>query len=98
MITNTPRTCSIWEIRFNCFIFYLFSLTIAKDVVLCSVLRFASNGSLFDWIHNPDMELPPSLVLSFLRDICAGMAYLHSQNVIHRDLVSKNKKDTSAYF
>ena len=60
------------------------------DVMLCSVMRFATNGSLFDLIHDGKRDFPLALQLSLLKDICLGMAYLHEQNVIHRDLKSAN--------
>lgn len=47
-------------------------------------------GPLKDLIHNNDLVLPWELRIRFAKDIACGMNYLHSQNIIHRDLNSLN--------
>ena len=69
------------------------------------ITEFMSYGSLFTIIHVKDIKkesneiqmnrlLSPSLKLKVLKDISAGMNYLHSQDpiIIHRDLKCKKKK------
>ena len=66
----------------------------AQDVMLCIVMKFARGGSLFDWIHrsraHDEEAFDLATQLSVLLQIASGMAYLHSRNVIHRDLKSPN--------
>jgi serine/threonine protein kinase len=66
----------------------------AQDVMLCIVMKFARGGSLFDWIHrsraHEEEAFDLATQLSVLLQIASGMAYLHSRNVIHRDLKSPN--------
>ncbi|KAM7088752.1 LOW QUALITY PROTEIN: LIM domain kinase 1 [Ciconia maguari] len=47
-------------------------------------------GTLRGLIKNMDSHYPWSQRVSFAKDIAAGMAYLHSMNIIHRDLNSHN--------
>lgn len=46
--------------------------------------------TLNEIIHNLHTPLPYSQRIAFARDIATGMSYLHSNNIIHRDLNSFN--------
>lgn len=61
-----------------------------RDKKLHLVTEFVPGGSLKDIIHNKDVTLPWEWRVRFAKDIACGMAYLHSKNIIHRDLNSLN--------
>ncbi|XP_062554211.1 LIM domain kinase 1 isoform X2 [Armigeres subalbatus] len=61
-----------------------------KDKKLHLVTEFIPGGSLKELIHDSGLPLPWELRISFARDISCGMSYLHSMNIIHRDLNSLN--------
>ena len=53
------------------------------------VMEFMARGSLYDVLKNPE-ELPWSLRLNMSLDMISGLLYLHTQDIIHRDLKSLN--------
>lgn len=53
------------------------------------VSKFYENGSLLDWIIS-GKEMGTSMIVKVLKGIAAGMHHLHEENVIHRDLASRN--------
>uniref|UniRef100_A0A1B6MQF5 LIM domain kinase 1 n=1 Tax=Graphocephala atropunctata TaxID=36148 RepID=A0A1B6MQF5_9HEMI len=61
-----------------------------KEKKLHLVTEFISGGTLKDLIHDMTEPLPWEQRVSFAKDIAAGMTYLHSMNIIHRDLNSNN--------
>ncbi|XP_065088730.1 LIM domain kinase 1 isoform X3 [Ochlerotatus camptorhynchus] len=61
-----------------------------KDKKLHLVTEFIPGGSLKELIHDSGLPLPWGQRISFARDISCGMSYLHSMNIIHRDLNSLN--------
>ncbi|XP_023236843.1 LIM domain kinase 1-like [Centruroides sculpturatus] len=61
-----------------------------KDKKLHLVTEYISGGTLKELIHNLNETLPWEQRVNFARDIASGMAYLHSMNIIHRDLNSHN--------
>ncbi|KAJ3589747.1 hypothetical protein NHX12_010590 [Muraenolepis orangiensis] len=61
-----------------------------KDKRLNFVSEYIQGGTLRETIDKMDEHFPWSARVSFAKDISAGMAYLHSMNVIHRDLNSHN--------
>lgn len=61
-----------------------------KDKKLHLVTEHISGGTLKELVHNLNETLPWEQRVNFAKDIAAGIAYLHSMNIIHRDLNSHN--------
>ena len=47
-------------------------------------------GALFDYLHDMDNVVPLTMVQTFSRDCASAMAHLHENNIVQRDLKSKN--------
>lgn len=56
------------------------------------VTEYLENGSLFDLIHKQRFmgQADLSQVLEMIRDIAEAMVYIHSNDILHCDLKSKN--------
>ncbi|KAI9223106.1 kinase-like domain-containing protein [Blastocladiella britannica] len=55
------------------------------------VTEYVPNGNVSEhWIHNREVDLPWRLRVSFAVDTARALAYLHSKNLIHRDLKGQN--------
>ena len=70
------------------------------------VLEYAELGNLRDFLRKyrkpgvVEHELTHSNLVDFGGQVCKGMDYLHSRNVVHRDLASRNvlvKHDNGMY-
>ncbi|GAM20176.1 hypothetical protein SAMD00019534_033510 [Acytostelium subglobosum LB1] len=57
---------------------------------MCIVMEYLPTGNLYDLIHSRDKQLDSALILQFAFEIARGMQFLHSRNIIHRDLKSSN--------
>lgn len=54
------------------------------------VTEHITGGSLKQWIEDLTREFSWTQRVQVARDVAAGMAYLHSMKIIHRDLNSGN--------
>lgn len=61
-----------------------------KDKRINFVSEYIQGGTLRETIVKMDEKFPWNIRVGYAKDIAAGMAYLHSMNVIHRDLNSHN--------
>ncbi|XP_030244514.1 LIM domain kinase 1 isoform X4 [Drosophila navojoa] len=61
-----------------------------KDKKLHMVTEYVAGGCLKELIHDSSRVLSWSQRVCLARDIACGMSYLHSMNIIHRDLNSMN--------
>lgn len=61
-----------------------------KEKKLHLITEYIAGGSLKELIHDSGLPLTWHDRISFARDISSGMSYLHSKNIIHRDLNSLN--------
>ena len=61
-----------------------------KDKKLHLLTEFISGGNLKELIQDMNKPLTWEQRINVAKDIASGMAYLHSMNIIHRDLNSQN--------
>lgn len=54
------------------------------------VMEHLPEGSLYDLLHKPDIDLPWQKRWEMAIDIGSGLAYLHEQKMLHKDLTSLN--------
>ncbi len=64
----------------------LFMGAVSKPENLCIVTQYCSNGSLYDILHNKEIKHSLSEILNIGKGVAMGMAYLHENKIIHRDL------------
>ena len=55
-------------------------------ILFCSV----SGGELFERVVADDFTLTERDCILFMRQICDGVGYMHSQNIVHLDLKPEN--------
>jgi len=54
------------------------------------VMEYLGMGSLYNLLVEKRQELQHETIVSIFRGISAGMLHLHKENLIHRDLASRN--------
>lgn len=54
------------------------------------VLEHCNGGSLHSFLKNPQNPMSQSRALHFIKNIVSGMAYIHHNGYIHRDLACRN--------
>jgi len=71
----------------------LFMGAVTTPPNMCIIMEYMTMGSLYDILHNEKISddiLKPSKRLKMALQVARGMNYLHSSNIIHRDLKSLN--------
>ncbi|KAK8841140.1 hypothetical protein M9Y10_027340 [Tritrichomonas musculus] len=55
------------------------------------VMEYAEGGDLWTYVQNRKGKLiPEKQILLWIQQLCSALNYIHSQNILHRDLKSKN--------
>ncbi|XP_048241778.1 myosin light chain kinase, smooth muscle-like isoform X2 [Haliotis rufescens] len=56
----------------------------------CLVLELINGGELFERVINDDFILTEKACVMFLRQICEGVGFMHSKNILHLDMKPEN--------
>eukprot|EP01103_Thecamoeba_quadrilineata_P006051 TRINITY_DN15787_c0_g1_i1.p1 TRINITY_DN15787_c0_g1~~TRINITY_DN15787_c0_g1_i1.p1 ORF type:complete len:561 (+),score=96.65 TRINITY_DN15787_c0_g1_i1:2-1684(+) len=54
------------------------------------VQEFAKGGSLYKLVSNPKNKIPPLTQVKFVLEISQALSYIHTKNLLHRDLKMEN--------
>jgi len=57
---------------------------------LCIVMDYCDKGSLYGYLHNPNKAVTPYKVCKWMSECAKGLTFLHSRDIIHRDIKSGN--------
>ncbi|XP_059475294.1 titin homolog [Neocloeon triangulifer] len=60
----------------------------SRDIIL--VTEYVTGGELFERVVADDFTLTERDCILFMRQICEGVQYMHSQNIVHLDLKPEN--------
>ncbi|KAI0989865.1 hypothetical protein GJ496_003382 [Pomphorhynchus laevis] len=55
---------------------------------LLMILEYTDCGSLINWLHKNPIYI--KTIVAYMYQICSGMAYITSLNIVHRDLAARN--------
>ena len=68
-----------------------FGAAVSSDAINTYIItELASNGSLYDYLHERKEVPSPDQSLAWAQQVASGMQHLHNNNVVHRDLKSGN--------
>jgi len=65
-------------------------LCVRSNKVTLIIMEYLYGKSLFDYINELDHDLPFDVVINWLLQIVEGMIYIHSLELMHCDLKTKN--------
>ncbi|MCJ1286782.1 Protein kinase [Xylographa opegraphella] len=68
---------------------YLDSFLIENDTELWVIMEYMNGGALTDVIENNN-SISEDQIAAICRETCQGLAHLHGQDIIHRDIKSDN--------
>lgn len=57
---------------------------------MCLITELVEGGELFERIVDDDFDLTEKKAAIFMRQICEGVEYMHSQNIVHLDMKPEN--------
>lgn len=85
-----------WQLNHPC-VLELYTYFEDKEFVYL-VTELCVNGELFQYLQNaPGRRLSEAQVRMVMRDVVAGLEYLHSHEIIHRDLKLSNMLLTKGF-
>ncbi|KAH9494793.1 hypothetical protein Btru_020630 [Bulinus truncatus] len=61
-----------------------------KKEKFCLVMELVNGGELFERVINDDFILTEKACVMFMRQICDGVAFMHSQSILHLDMKPEN--------
>ncbi|KAL6050845.1 Serine/threonine-protein kinase, variant 2 [Balamuthia mandrillaris] len=61
-----------------------------SEQALFIVVEYVPGGSVHDFLRSHEGKLSVATLLGMAKDVVTGMEHLHSNNIVHRDLASRN--------